>query len=116
MYPILEEPIKLSEEAAKMAIKVMEDEGLKNHGLRIGITGGGCSGLQYLLDFVENGKEIEDDFKYDQHGVTVLVDPFSASHLRNTVIEYQDTLSTVGFKFVNPNASRTCGCNSSFST
>ncbi len=112
--PILQEPVMLTEEAANAAIAVMKDQGLDNHSLRIGIIGGGCSGLQYLLDFVEDGKELELDFKYEQCGVMVVVDGFSAAHLVDTVIQYQDGLHSTGFKFVNPNINRSCGCGSSF--
>lgn len=116
VIPVLQEPVTLTEEAANAALTVMKEQGLDNHSLRIGVTGGGCSGLQYLLDFVEEGKELELDFKYEQCGVMVVVDPFSAAHLVDTVIQYQDNLGSVGFKFVNPNITKQCGCNSSFST
>jgi len=112
--PVLQEPVMLTEEAANAAIACMKEEGLDNHSLRIGVTGGGCSGLQYLLDFVEDGKELELDFKYEQCGVMVVVDPFSAAHLKDTVIQYHDTLMGTGFKFVNPNLTRQCGCGSSW--
>lgn len=112
--PVLERPVEVTEEAVKMAIEACEEEGLKNHNLRIGVIGGGCSGLQYLLDFVEDGQESKLDFKYEQFGITVVVDPFSAAHLVGTVVEYRDTLMGTGFKFTNPNVVRSCGCNSSF--
>ena len=83
-------------------------------GLRFGITGGGCSGLQYLLDFAEKPREI--DFSEHQHGVEVFIDPFSAAHLNGTIIDYVDSLTGSGFKFENPNIVRSCGCGSSFQT
>ena len=79
--PVLQEPVMLTEEAANAAIAAMKAEGLENYNLRIGVTGGGCSGLQYLLDFVEEGKELELDFKYEQCGVTVVVDQVNVQRL-----------------------------------
>ena len=116
MIPLLKAPVKLSEEAAKMVVQAMETEKLEGHGVRIGVTGGGCSGLQYLLDFVEGGEENNYDFIYEQHGVTVVVDGFSAAHLNGTLVEYKETLYGAGFKFVNPMITRSCGCNKSFAT
>lgn len=107
-------PVLLTEKAAEMVKKAREQENLAAHALRIGVIGGGCSGLQYLLDFAETPSE--DDFVSEQHGVTVIVDPFSASHLAGTEIDYIDGLQGSGFKFNNPNVQRSCGCGSSFST
>lgn len=83
-------------------------------GLRIGVVGGGCSGLQYLLDFTPG--LTEDDWTSEQDGVQVLIDPFSAAHLAGTTIDYVDGLNGTGFKFDNPNVIRACGCGSSFRT
>lgn len=116
MIPVLQDPVLLTKEAADMAQQAMDAEGLTDHGIRVGVIGGGCSGLQYLLDFVKHGEESEDyDFVSEQHGVTVVVDCFSAAHLKGTTIEYQDTLHGSGFKFINPGITRSCGCGSSFS-
>lgn len=111
---VMPTPVVLTEKAAEMVKKAKEQEGLLTHGLRIGVIGGGCSGLQYLLDFAEQPSE--EDFVSEQHGVTVFVDPFSASHLVGTEIDYIDGLQGSGFKFNNPNVQRSCGCGSSFST
>jgi iron-sulfur cluster assembly accessory protein len=107
-------PVSLTEHAAQMVIEAMKEEKLAGHGLRVGVMGGGCSGLQYLLDFAEHPEE--DDFVVEQHGVRVFVDSFSAAHLSGTVIDYVDDLSGIGFKFNNPKIVRSCGCGSSFST
>ena len=107
-------PITLTEKAAEMVKSAMEQEGLAGHGLRVGVSGGGCSGLQYLLDFSEAAGD--QDLVSLQHGVKVFVDPFSAGHLSGTVIDYVDNLQGSGFKFENPNIVRSCGCGSSFST
>jgi iron-sulfur cluster insertion protein len=112
--PLAPNPISLTEKAAEMVRDAMEQEGLEGHGLRIGVIGGGCSGLQYLLDFSE--KSVELDFVDEQHGIQIFVDPFSAAHLQGTVINYVDGLHGSGFKFENPNIVRACGCGQSFST
>jgi iron-sulfur cluster insertion protein len=107
-------PVSLTEKAAEMVKKAMTDEGLEGHGLRIGVIGGGCSGLQYLLDFAKTASD--EDFVSQHHGIQVFVDPFSAGHLAGTVIDYVDGLHGSGFKFQNPNVQRSCGCGSSFNT
>jgi iron-sulfur cluster assembly protein len=107
-------PVTLTERAAEMVRKAMEQEEMNEHGLRVGVLGGGCSGLQYLLDFSENATP--EDFVDEQHGIAVFVDGFSAGHLSGTVIDYVDSIQGSGFKFENPNIQRTCGCGSSFST
>ena len=112
--PLLPMPIQITEKAADMVRQAMEQEELEDHGLRVGVTGGGCSGLQYLLDFAKNPKDV--DFSDKQHGVLVFIDPFSAAHLQGTVIDYVDSLNGSGFKFENPNIVRSCGCGSSFQT
>lgn len=112
--PLLPTPVSLSTLAAEKVKEAMEQEGLQDHGLRVGVIGGGCSGLQYLLDFAPEASEI--DFTSQQHGIPVFVDPFSAAHLEGTVINYVDGLHGSGFKFENPKIVRSCGCGSSFQT
>lgn len=112
--PVLPMPVKITEKAADMVREAMDQEELLEHGLRIGVTGGGCSGLQYLLDFSKLPAEV--DFSEMQHGIQVFIDPFSAAHLNGTVIDYVDSLNGSGFKFENPNIVRACGCGSSFQT
>lgn len=107
-------PIDLTSKAGDMVKQAMIQEKLENHGLRVGVIGGGCSGLQYLLDFTPAPSDA--DFVSEQHGVPVYIDPFSAAHLRGTTIDYVDGLQGAGFKFENPNVSRACGCGSSFQT
>lgn len=107
-------PISLTAKAAEMVRQAAEQEGLAGHALRVGVIGGGCSGLQYLLDFV--AEPSSEDFISTHHGVTVFVDPFSAGHLAGTVIDYVDGLQGSGFKFENPNIVKSCGCGSSFQT
>jgi iron-sulfur cluster assembly accessory protein len=107
-------PIILTEKASEMVKQAMAQENLEGHGLRVGVMGGGCSGLQYLLDFSKDAGP--DDFANEQFGVSVFIDPYSAAHLAGTVVDYVDGLHGSGFKFENPNVVRACGCGSSFQT
>ena len=79
--------------------------------LRIFVEQGGCSGMQYGMIFDEKR---DGDMVSDQHGVTVLVDPFSAQYLRGTVVDFSAALAGGGFKISNPNAKQSCGCGKSF--
>jgi len=85
-----------------------EDEGKP---LRVYVEKGGCSGMKYNLAFDE---ERDGDFIVEQDGVKVVVDDFSMSFLKGSVVDYSDDLVGGGFKVLNPNASQTCGCGSSF--
>lgn len=114
LVPEMPFPIALTDKAAEMAKQAMAQENLPEHALRVGVVGGGCSGLQYLLDFAE--KAGDEDFVAEIQGVRVLIDPYSAAHLAGTTIDYQDSLQGAGFRFENPNVIRSCGCGSSFST
>ena len=80
-------------------------------GLRLGVVGGGCSGLSYSIEF--SGRR-ESDNVLPMGGFEVLVDPKSAIYLKGATLDYQDGLSGKGFVFVNPNASNSCGCGESF--
>jgi len=79
--------------------------------LRVYVEQGGCSGMQYSLIFDEKRP---DDLTAEMHGVTVLVDPFSAKYLRGTVVDFSNALTGGGFKISNPNAKQSCGCGKSF--
>jgi iron-sulfur cluster assembly accessory protein len=105
--------ITLTELAAEMAKAALEREGRTDHGLRVGVVGGGCSGFQYNLGFDRAPRP--DDTVIEQHGVRLFIDSMSVPYLRGMVIDYVTGLHGAGFKFLNPNASRTCGCGSSFS-
>lgn len=83
-----------------------------SHGLRLGVKGGGCSGLTYVLAFDEQAKE--KDRVLDLKGVKVFVDQKSMFYLSGTVLDFSDGLNGRGFVFNNPQASKTCGCGSSF--
>lgn len=108
------QPVTLTAKAAEMVKQAMVQENLAGHGLRVGVTGGGCSGLQYLLDFAKEPGE--EDLISEQFGIQIFVDPYSAGHLHGTTVDYVDGLHGSGFKFENPNIQRSCGCGSSFQT
>jgi iron-sulfur cluster assembly protein len=80
--------------------------------LRVAIQGGGCSGFQYGLGF-DRGPQ-EGDVELEQHGVMLVIDPFSAPYLRGSQIDFLDGLQESGFKIDNPNATSACGCGHSF--
>jgi iron-sulfur cluster assembly protein len=82
-------------------------------GLRISISGGGCSGFQYGMRLEE--AKAEDDVEVAIGGVKLLIDPFSAPMLEGVTLDFVDSLNGSGFKFENPNATASCGCGSSFS-
>jgi iron-sulfur cluster assembly protein len=84
--------------------------------LRIAVVGGGCSGMSYKLSWVTLGETTLAD-KSEIHGeISVVIDPKSALFLRGITLDYSDGLNGQGFEFNNPNAKRSCGCGSSFST
>jgi iron-sulfur cluster assembly protein len=82
-------------------------------GLRLGVQGGGCSGLSYNIRFDTQQRERDRIFEFG--GIRVFVDPKSFIYLHGMTLDYQETLMQQGFVFVNPNASKSCGCGSSFS-
>jgi iron-sulfur cluster assembly accessory protein len=113
--PVAGEPVvALTEKAAEMIKVAMERDGTSGFGLRVGVLGGGCSGFQYNLSFEE--RPGEDDLVFEQGGVRVFVDQASQPHLQGMTLDYVTGLHGAGFKFLNPNATRTCGCGSSFAT
>lgn len=79
--------------------------------LRLYVEQGGCSGMQYSMTFDEKRT---DDLSAAMHGVSVLVDPFSAQYIRGAVVDFSDSLTGGGFKISNPNARQSCGCGKSF--
>ncbi len=105
--------IKVTEAAKKKAIALMAEEGKENAFIRVGVEGGGCSGLMYKLEFdtviQDNDKEFEDN------DVKIVVDKKSVLYLAGTILDFSGGLNGKGFVFNNPNAGRTCGCGESFS-
>lgn len=109
--------LALTEGAAKELTKVKEEQSVseENH-LRVGVQGGGCSGFEYVLNFEESDKYDEEaDVKFEQHGIQVVVDKKSLLVLDGTTIGWHEDLNKRGFTFENPQATRSCGCNRSFS-
>ena len=107
--------IQITEKALKRIRVAMAKEGVSpdQGGLRVGIQGGGCSGLSYNIRF--DTKPRERDRVYEFEGVRLFVDPKSFIYLHGMILDYEETLMKQGFNFVNPNSSKSCGCGSSFS-
>ena len=84
----------------------------QNSGLRLAVIGGGCSGLQYKIEFSEHK---EKDNVIEQDGIRIFIDPKSSIYLKDVKLDFQDGLNGKGFIFENPNAANTCGCGESFS-
>jgi iron-sulfur cluster assembly protein len=107
--------LQVTERAIKRIRVAMAKEGVspEEGGLRLGVMGGGCSGLSYSIKF--DSRPRERDRIYDFDGVRVFVDPKSFLYLHGMTLDYEETLMRQGFNFINPNSSRSCGCGSSFS-
>ncbi len=108
--------ITISEEAISHLNEIMEEEGISidTHFLRVGVKGGGCSGLSYVMDF-DDTKTDSDEMVDVGGGLKVLIDKKSLLYLIGTELQYTSGLNGKGFTWVNPNSSRTCGCGESFS-
>ena len=104
--------ITVSESAAKKVKSLIEESGFRTPFLRVSVKGGGCSGLSYDLSF-DTEKNSNDTLTEDKD-VKILVDNKSLLYLFGTELEFSDGLNGKGFQFINPNASRTCGCGESF--
>ena len=108
--------IYISDKAKEKVHQLMKDAGVENESsyfLRVGVVGGGCSGLSYKLDFDNEVKPMDQVF--EDKGVKIVTDLKSFLYLVNTELEFSDGLNGKGFHFSNPNASRSCGCGESFS-
>lgn len=105
-------PVVISDTAVPQIRRLLERKGKPGSFLRIGVKGGGCSGLEYLfaLDEVER----EGDFVWELDGVVIRLDPKSAKFLDGAALVYTGNLMGGGFAFENPNAERSCGCGTSF--
>ena len=106
-------PINFSDNAVKKVKELIEDEGTPGLKLRVFVSGGGCSGMQYGFTFEESINE--DDTKVEKDNVMLLIDPMSLQYLTGAEIDYQDNVQGSQFVIKNPNATTTCGCGSSFS-
>lgn len=106
--------ITVTDTAKNKIVELRTKEGKEdNQNIRVAVQGGGCSGLMYDLEFDAEIKEKDEVF--EDKGVKILVDRKSLLYLLGTTLDFSDGLNGKGFQFVNPNASRTCGCGESFS-
>ncbi|MCC5921976.1 MAG: iron-sulfur cluster assembly accessory protein [Cyclobacteriaceae bacterium] len=105
--------INITDSAKEKIISLRKEEGLQNeYNVRVLVKGGGCSGLMYDLEFDDGQKE--NDEVFEDKGVKIFVDRKSLLYLLGTTLDFSDGLNGKGFQFINPNASRTCGCGESF--
>jgi len=105
--------ITITEKAVTEIQTIMKENSIPEHyGLRIGVKGGGCSGLSYSLGF--DGETKETDAVLEIHGIKLMIDAKSLFYLTGTELDYSDGLNGRGFVFNNPNAVKRCGCGSSF--
>ena len=103
--------VSITERAAEKIKELLPAEKTDGHGLRVKVVGGGCSGLQYKLDF---DAERAGDKIFEKDGARVLVDMKSLLYLSGTELDYKEELMQSGFVFQNPNVKRSCGCGASF--
>ena len=105
--------ITVTDKAKERIAELRQEEGrTPDHNIRVSVKGGGCSGLMYDLNFDDTVHPADQVF--EDKGVRILVDKKSLLYLLGTVLDFTDGLNGKGFQFINPNASRTCGCGESF--
>ena len=105
--------ITISEKAKEKVVSLKKEANLdENYFLRVGVAGGGCSGLSYKMDFDNEVKK--DDQTFEDKGIKLVTDLKSFLYLCGTNLDFSDGLNGKGFHFINPNASRSCGCGESF--
>jgi iron-sulfur cluster assembly protein len=105
--------IEVTDRAKERISELRMTEGhSENHNVRVSVKGGGCSGLMYDLHFDEKIEEADEVF--EDKGIKILVDKKSMLYLLGTKLDFSDGLNGKGFQFINPNATRTCGCGESF--
>ena len=107
--------ITISDKALNHLVELMVNQGITpdTHHLRVGVIGGGCSGLSYKMDF-DDVMDITDEIVEGDGGLKVAIDRKSLLYLFGTELDYSDGLNGKGFTWANPSASRTCGCGESF--
>ena len=107
--------ITVSQKALEHIVELMVESGITpdSHHLRVGVKGGGCSGLSYVMDFDTTIESTDETVEIDG-GLKVVIDRKSVLYLYGTELDYSDGLNGKGFQWGNPNASRTCGCGESF--
>ena len=108
--------VTITKGAAKEVQRIMEeqDTDANTHFLRVGVRGGGCSGMNYSLDVVDTKSDMDEEWEHE--GIKVICDSKSHLYLDGTEVDFKDEVMGRGFVFKNPNATTSCGCGSSFST
>ena len=106
--------VTVSDKALEHVVELMREKGITpdTHFLRVGVKGGGCSGLSYAMDFDEIVTDMDE--VVDLNVLKVIIDKKSLLYLYGTELDYSDGLNGRGFNWINPSASRTCGCGESF--
>src|SRR5262245_58936134 len=100
--------VRLTKKALQMARQALVRRGTPNAALRLGVRGGGCSGVSYAIEFSDKVRERDNVYEFE--GLKVVVDPKSLVYLRGAVLDYEVKLMQHGFKFLNPNEKAGCGC------
>ena len=112
MEQVTASPVVFTQHAIQEIIRLMKEEGFdKNSYLRVGVKGGGCSGLTYILGFDQRQ---DNDEEYEFEGLSFVMNKAHGIYLLGMEIDWQDGLNARGFSFRNPNATKTCGCGTSF--
>ncbi len=109
----VQSPITLTARAVSEIRSIAERKDIpEDFNLRVGVRGGGCSGMSYMLGF---DRHREHDLQFEVDGIVIFMDKRHGLYLMGTTVDYQDGLDAKGFTFENPNATASCGCGSSFS-
>jgi iron-sulfur cluster assembly protein len=106
--------IEITPAAADRVQQLLDERNLQDHALRVFVSGGGCSGMQYGMGL--DGEPKSDDMRFEFSGIQVIIDPLSMGYLQGVTIDYVEDLMGGGFKIENPNAVASCGCGHSFRT
>jgi iron-sulfur cluster assembly protein len=109
-------PVRLTPAAIQFIEVAAKEEIEKPEALRIGVRGGGCSGFMYTMNFISKEDiDSEEDKVYNLESIDIVIDVYSEEYLKNTTVDYVSGLKESGFKFINPEVKKTCGCGASFS-
>lgn len=112
----IEVNVEITEKALKEVRTIIKDQEIETNVLRVGVVGGGCSGFQYNLGFIESSEVAEDDYTLkEEDDLKIVIDKKSLLYMDGTVVDFHDDINQRGFTFNNPNAKSNCGCGSSFS-